>query len=430
MSARETALSVLTVYRKHGVWLDEALKRQIEHDGLDRRDAALVTRLCSSVVQNRMLLDYWIGLFLHSHAQPVVTDILRLAVCQIMLMDKIPEHAAVNEAVEQAKRHANPRAGGLVNAVLRNLLRQRQSLHLPEKLSDRYSHPAGLIMLLRENVGEELLIPLLECHNQPIPIYLQVNTLRIDSASLLEKLTAEGYTAQEHPWLDDCLLLGGGGIERSEAYREGLFYVQDPAAQLAVLAADLQPEQHVLDCCAAPGGKSFAAAIRMKDRGSLLSCDFFAYKVDRIRRGAERLGLKTITALPQDATIPREEWRGRFDAVLADVPCSGFGVIRKKPDIRYKELAPLERLPELQLKILDTQADYVKPGGVLLYSTCTVLRRENEEVVSAFLERHPEYGTEPFSLPNDVEAAQGMITLLPCVHDTDGFFICKLRRHA
>lgn len=431
MSARDTALSVLIDCRKNGAWMDAALKQHLSRDRLDRRDAALATRLCAAVLQNRMLLDAWISRYLKgklSALQPVVLDVLRLAVCQLRFFDKLPPNAVVNEAVEQAKRLANPRAAALVNALLRAMLRDPAKLTLPTELSLRYSHPAALVELLRENVGEEKLEALLASHNEAPPANIQTNLLKNDTPTLRDSLEAEGLHAEAHPWLPDCLLLSGGGIEQSAAFREGAFYVQDAAARLAVLALSPEPGERVLDCCAAPGGKSFAAAVTMQNRGELISCDIHPHKTKLIEAGAERLGISLIRALQKDASVPDPAWAGSFDRIIADVPCSSLGVIRKKPDIRYKELAPTERLPQVQRRILEAQATHLKPGGTLVYSTCTVLRRENEAVVESFLADHPEFYLEPFAVPGVGTVETGMKTLLPCDEGTDGFFIARLRK--
>ena len=429
MSARDSALQVLIACRKNGAWMDAALKQQLGKDRLDRRDAALATRLCACVMQNRLLLDEWIGRYLkgkRSDLQPVVLDVLRLAVCQLRFFDKLPPSAVVDEAVKQTKRLANQRAAGLVNALLRNMLRDPSRLTLPTDLPLRYSHPKELVELLRENVGAERLEALLESHNQAPAVCVQVNRLRTDAEALRESLAAEGMEAQPHPWLPDCLLVSGGGIEQSAAFRDGLFYVQDPAAKLAVLALDPEPGEHILDCCAAPGGKSFAAAIRMENRGSVTACDIHPHKIQLLEAGAARLGIDCLSAKERDASVPNPEWAGRFDRILADVPCSGLGVIRKKPDIRYKDLGPTERLPEVQRRILEAQATHLRPGGTLVYATCTILRRENEAVVEAFLAEHSEFSVVPLELPVIGRVESGMKTLLPCVEGTDGFFFAKL----
>ena len=430
MSARDTALSVLIDCRKNGAWMDAALKQHLSRDRLDRRDAALATRLCAAVLQNRLLLDEWISRFLKgklSGLQPVVLDVLRLAVCQLRFFDKLPPNAVVNEAVDQAKRLANPRAAGLVNGLLRAMLRDPSRLGLPADLPTRYSHPAPLVELLRENVGEARLEPLLASHNEAPPTCIQTNLLKTDTPALQAALEAEGLSAAPHPWLPDCLLLSGG-VEQSAAFREGLFWVQDAAAKMAVLALEPRPGERLLDCCAAPGGKSVAAAVAMGNEGCVTACDIHAHKTKLIESAAARLGVTVIEALQKDASVPDPAWRERFDRILADVPCSGLGVIRKKPDIRYKDLGPLAGLPAVQRRILEAQATHLKPGGVLVYSTCTILKRENEELVEAFLADHPEFSLEPFDLPGVGSVPTGRKTLLPCDEGTDGFFIAKLRK--
>ena len=426
LNARDAALKALVACRRNGAWSDGALKELLK--GLDRRDAALASRLCYGVLQNRTLLDFWIDAFVKGKLQPVVREILRLAVYQLNFLDKVPSSAAVNEAVDQAKRFANPSAGRLVNGVLRNML--RTGLPQPEDLATRYSHPQVLVDLLTEEFGEETTRRLLESHNGAPATVLQVNTLMTNRDELLSRLLAEGVTAREHPWLPDCITVSAtGDLEQLPSYREGLFYVQDAAARLVVKAAGLQPGMKVLDCCAAPGGKSFAAAMEMKNRGVLISCDIHPHKIALLEKGAERLHISILTARLQDASKPVEDWKNAMDAVLADVPCSGLGVIRKKPEIRDKNLAQTERLPALQRAILDTQAQYVKPGGILLYSTCTILRRENEAVAEDFLQNHPEFALETVEFPKGSGIPAGpMTTLLPCDHGTDGFFICKFRR--
>ena len=230
--------------------------------------------------------------------------------------------------------------------------------------------------------------------------------------------------------MPQCLMISStGSLEQMEAFQKGLFYVQDAAAKLSVLCAQLPENSQVLDCCAAPGGKTFAAAIAMGGTGQIISCDVYRHKIELIQNGARRLGLTNIEARVQDAAQAEPQWIGKMDTVIADVPCSGYGIIRKKPDIRYKDPEDMKHLPQLQLKILENQAQYVKPGGLLLYSTCTLVRQENEGVVEAFLERDPDFFPEPLKLPDNFpENTSGMLTLVPGEYDTDGFFICRLRR--
>ena len=428
MTGRDAALRALLACRKSGAWSDGALKELLR--GMERREAALASRLCYGVLQNRMLLDWQLARFTRlEKLQPAVHEILRLALYQLTLTDKIPASAAVNEAVEQAKRFANPQAARLVNAVLRNALRA-QPLPQPESLSVKYSHPQELTELFLEQFGPETTETLLKSHNEAPQTVLQINLLRTTTQEVMKALLGANVECSVHPWLPDCLTVRGtGSLEQLAAFEQGLLYVQDAAARLAVEAAGLEPDMRVLDCCAAPGGKSFAAAIAMQNRGSITSCDIHPHKLQLIERGAARLGISILQTRLQDASKPVPEWENAMDAVLADVPCSGLGVIRKKPDIRYKNLAQTERLPEIQLAILRQQAHYVKPGGVLLYSTCTILKRENEDVVQAFLRDEPQFFAETVHFPQNSGIPDGaMTTLLPCTHGTDGFFICKLRR--
>ena len=437
MGARETALNALIACRKEKAWSNGVLKEYIQRDRLDSRDAALATKLCYGVLQNRQRLDFYLQQLLTGKLKdlhPVVHDILHLGLYQIFELDKIPDSAAVNESVTLTKKYnKNPKAASLVNGVLRNAVRSRGKLKEPQSYADKYSHPDPLISLLKANLPKGKLEPMLIANNASPETVVQVNTLRITADQLLQRLEGEHVSAKPHDWMIDCLVLSGtGSIENLPSFKEGLFYVQDPAAKLSVLCAKLPKEDiDVLDCCSAPGGKSFAAAIAMEGHGQITSCDVHAHKTGLIENGAARLGLTNITVRQQDATVHVPEWVETKDVVIADVPCSGLGIIRKKPDIRYKNLDELKELPALQLAILENQSTYVKKGGVLLYSTCTVLKAENEDIVSAFLSKHDDFYTEPLELPEVFPKNEsGMLTLIPGDYDTDGFFICRLRRKA
>ena len=439
MNARKTALDVLIACRKQGAWSNGALKEYIARDRLDRRDGALAARLCYGVIQNRNKLDFYLKQLLTGNLKdlhPVLRDILHLGLYQLYELDKIPEAAAVNESVDLARKYCRQQrfAPGLVNGVLRSAVRNKDSLKQPKSLEDRYSHPQKLIDLLKDYVGSDRLEPMLRANNDIPATVVQVNTLKTTAEKLQEALQREGVTAQSHEWMPDCLVLGGtGNLEQLQAFKDGLFYVQDAAARLSVICAQIpkDPELHLLDCCAAPGGKTFAAAIAMENKGEISSADVHPHKTVLIQRGAERLGLTNVTVYQQDATGIHPDWTEKMDVVLADVPCSGYGIIRKKPDIRFKEPESMAELPDIQLKILLRQAEYVKPGGVLLYSTCTLVRRENEGVVETFLQCRNDFTLEPLPLPKPFpENTTGMLALVPGEYDTDGLFICRLRRNA
>lgn len=436
-TAREVAMLTLTACEKQGAWSDGHLKQMLREQHLDSRDAALATRLCFGVLQNRMLLDWHLASFCNTPLHKLdlkVLCALRVAAYQLLFLDKIPASAAVNEAVNLTKKHCrNPRAAGMVNGILRAMLRQEslpapKGEDLPETLSVQYSHPRWLVEEFISALGPEGAEALLAADNTQPPISAQVNTCKATTEQTMELLASEGVHAQPHPQMRDCLVLSEtGNLERLQAFRDGLFYVQDCAARLAVTAARLQPGQRVLDCCAAPGGKSFAAAIDLENRGEVISCDIHPHKIKLLEAGRDRLGLSVIRPMLQSASECRVEWVDGFDTVITDVPCSGLGIIRKKPDIRYKDPEPIKGLPTIQAKILDNCSAYVKPGGTLIYATCTLLRRENEDVVLAFLAEHPEYEPEPLGL-NVTGGDQSMLTFWPHIHHTDGFFVARLRK--
>ena len=436
MGARETALNALIACRKDGAWSNGVLKEYVHRDRLDSRDAALAARLCYGVLQNRNKLDFYLKQLLTGKLKalhPVVHDILHLGLYQIYEMDKIPESAAVNESVDLAKKYCKKQrfAPGLVNGVLRNAVKTKGQLKEPASLEDQYSHPWELIKLLRDYVGKDRIEMMLKANNEAPSTTVQVNTLKVTAEELTQRLAGESVTSVPHDWMADCLVLSGtGDLEKLESFKEGLFYVQDPAAKLSVLCAQLPKEAiRILDCCSAPGGKSFAAAMATEGKAEITSCDVHEHKVAIIGKGAQRLGLEKITPRLQDATENVPEWNDSFDALICDVPCSGYGIIRKKPDIRYKNPADMAALPELQLQILKNQARYVKKGGVLIYSTCTLVRAENEGVVEAFLKENDNYTLEPLPLPDVFpQNESGMLALVPGEYDTDGFFIARLRR--
>ncbi len=440
MDAREAALLTLNTCQRQGGWSDGALKKQLAAGGLEGREAALATQLCFGVVQNQLLLDFYLSKFSNiplRRMESKVVQALRLGLYQMLFLSRIPQSAAVNSSVELTRTHCkNPRAPGMVNAILRSL--QRNLNQLPtipkndpaEYLSILYSHPVWLVEELLPLLGSEGTAEYLQANNSQPPITAMVNTTRATTQQVAQLLAEQGVEVASHPWLEDCLILNKtGNLERLDAYQQGLFYVQDPASRLMALASGASRDMRVLDVCAAPGGKSFAAAIQMDNQGEVISCDLHPHKKKLIQAGADRLGLSIIKPMTADGKVRREEWVSAFDLVLVDAPCSGLGVIRKKPDIRYKDPEPLADLPQVQEAILENAAGYVKPGGVLMYSTCTILPRENGEIVAAFLKKHPEFVREAFTLPGPAgEVSEGEITLWPQVHQTDGFFICKLRK--
>lgn len=431
MPARTTALKGLIAIRTNDAWSDAVLGDLIKKAELGQKDAALCTTLVYGVLQNRALLDHYIDSFLQGRKrlQPVLRDILRLAVYQILFLDRIPDSAAVNEAVKLAKSHFSQREAGLCNGILRNLLRQKDSLTPPRDYHIRYSHPSDLVDLMKASVGKKLEC-ILAADNSSPETSVVVNTLKCSPEMLEESLRGSGVSVTPHPWLKNGYLLKGtGSMDKLPAFREGLLQVQDAAARLSVDVIGLKPGMKVLDLCSAPGGKSMAAAMHMENQGKILSCDLHGGKLPQIEMAAERLGVTILSTMENDASLFRPEWEGTFDAVIADVPCSGLGVIRKKPDIRYKNLQDMEALPPIQRSILENAGRYVRPGGDLLYSTCTILKRENEDIVHDFLASHREYDLVPLDLPEGLlEQETGMLTLYQGIDHCDGFFLCHMRK--
>lgn len=440
-TAREAAALALFAMQEDGAWSDGALHQQLAAAALSGRDAALASRLVYGTVQNEMLLDWYLRHFSSVRLKkiaPRVRTCLRMGLYQLILMDKIPSHAAVDETVALVRRYcrADGRTVSFANAVLRHAVDAVQNgslpvLDCPDKESYyalRYSHPEWLVRLWSEQFGQKMAGQLCQADNADTPVSVRVNLLKTTPEAACAALENAGMTVQVHPAFDDMLLCTGGDVAATAAFQAGEITVQDAASALAASVADPKPGDTVLDCCAAPGGKSFAMAGHMQGRGSVISCDIYEHKLTRIQEGAQRLGLTNIQTALQDASVTRNEWKGTADVVLCDVPCSGLGIIRKKPEIRYKDPAELENLPALQAKILQNCAQYVKDGGTLVYSTCTILQRENEDVVRAFLAANPQFEAVPWEHKVCGTREDGMVTLLPPVHQTDGFFIAKMRK--
>ena len=440
-TAREVAAFTLFSMEGEGAWSDGALHYYLERAKLNSKDRALATRLAYGVVQNQMLCDWYLRQFSSvrlGKIQPRVKICLRLGIYQLVLSDRIPAHAAVSETVGLIRNygHTTERTVGFANGILRAIAQAAEKdtlprLNCPDKenfYSLRYSHPEWLVRLLSDQYGQKQTAAILEANNETAPVSIRVNRAKMTRDAAYHRLTDDGFAVYIHEKEQAMLWAESGDIAAHPLFQEGAVTIQDTASAVCVEVLDAKPDAFVLDCCAAPGGKTFYIAERMENRGKLYACDIYAHKLEKIREGAERLGFSIIQPTLQDATELREGWMEQADSVLCDVPCSGMGIIRKKPEIRYKDAHETEALPEIQAQILRNCAQYVKQGGTLVYSTCTILERENEAVVRDFLQTHPDFEAVPMTHPVFGTAENGMITLLPSVHGTDGFFIAKLRR--
>ena len=439
MTAREAALTALERCRRDGAWSGSSIDGIIKKYALDRREAALAARLCLGVLQNSLLCDYYIGCYCSTEPkrlEPKLHDILMLGVYQILFLDRIPARAAVNESVALCRKCGMSRASGLANAVLRRIAENKSAGTLPaipseggaEYLSIKYSHPEWLASRIISERGYDFAEAFLACNNRPAPLTIQVNTLKISPEDYRRALLRAGIDFEYDERLSGCFVLSGGNVAELPGFAEGLFYVQDRAARTAAEIAAPEQGMTVLDACSAPGGKSFAAAIAMEGEGQILSCDIHPHKLKLIDSGAKRLGISCLRTMLADAREHHAAWDRAADVVIADVPCSGLGIIRKKPDIRYKNPEELAQLPIIQREILENVCRYVRSGGVLIYSTCTILPEENEQVTEAFLQAHPEFERTAFTLPLPIGTCDGQLTLWPQRHGTDGFYICRMRR--
>lgn len=436
-SARLAALTALEKCRRAGAWSDAVLGSVMDREKLSGSDRALCSALCCGVIQNYALLDYYIDCFSSvksAKLEPKVRDVLRVSAYQLVFMDRIPPRAAVNEGVSLCKSLGYARAAGLVNAVLRRIsegpLPEVRAGSRERELEIKYSCPRELVSCFISLLGETEAEALLRAQNEPPALSIMTNTVKTTAAELLDRLAAAGADAQMHPYLPDCILARDtGDVSRLPGFDEGCFYIQDAAARMAVMAAAPQPGARILDACSAPGGKSLAAAVMTGGRAEIVACDIGEKKLSRIEKSAARLGFgDIITTRAQDGSVFVPEWEGVFDTVICDVPCSGLGVIRKKPDIRMKPFSEFERLPEIQLAILRNCARYVRPGGTLLYSTCTLRTEENEDVFERFAAENTDFSRKDFTLPGGIASENGMARFWPQRHGTDGFFAAVLRR--
>ena len=438
--ARETALEVLMQVDSANAWSDGGLKRTIAKNKLDSRDAALATRLCYGVIQNRMLLDYYIGCWCSQRPErleSVIRNILRLGGYQILFLDKVPPRAAVNEAVEMTKRHRREKAAGMVNAILRKFAANREDMPpLPkgspaQTLSLRYSHPRWLVERLLSLIGEEETEAYLRMNNQVVPTTIQTNPLKGTPEELEKLLRQTGAQVEPHPWLAGCFSVSGtGDLEQLSAFREGRFTVQDAAARLVATVATPAQEDRVLDGCAAPGGKTTHLATLGGPSCVVYGGDIHEHKLRLIEYNAQKLGLKNVRTLLQNGCTIGQKYAGKADRVLVDAPCSGLGVLRHKIDLRWrKNPSDLRTLPALQRRILDSASQCVRPGGILVYSTCTMNDDENSRIVAAFLKNHPEFHVENATQWLPVPGHEGpFIQLLPQRDGLDGFFIARMKK--
>ena len=434
MNIRQIALRILDEYEAGDKYINLALSSHLT-DGLSREEKAALTALLYSSVERSLTYDYYICAISKrsdGDIDPHTKNILRLGLCQLLDMHSIPDFAAVNETVKLAR---NKGEKAFVNGVLRHAANNKDSLPMPDEnknyrryLSVKYSFPLAIVKHLDRLYGREATESILSFYNTEKYTDITLNTLKTTQNEYMDRLAELGITAEQNEFAKSSLRIPTSvNPERLPGFSEGLFFVQDRASAICSEVLSAEENELVIDVCSAPGGKSLASAIHSSDKAEIYSFDLHESKLSLISDSAKRLGMNSIKVDQRDATKPDESLIGKADKVICDAPCSGLGVLGKKPDLRYKDLAAAFELPELQLDILTASARYLKRGGTLVYSTCTLNHAENEDIVRVFLENNREFESVPFTVGN-IDCAEGMLTLLPHIHNTDGFFIAKIRR--
>ena len=440
-NSRNIALKVLLKIEQDNAYSNLALNYAIKENKLNSLDSSFVSALVYGVLEKQITLDYIIKQYSKIPLRKIELKtkiILRMGIFQLIFMDKIPESAAVNESVNLAKKHKLQKSAGFINGILRSVTRAEVKYTLPDSsdkiyfYSIKYSVPQELVRLWLDSYGEENTEKLLQSLCGRPKLCVRVNTLKTNTKLLQENFADCNIKSTVIPFMTDALYLENtGSIERIKAYKDGLFHVQDLSSQLCVKYLDPKPHNIMFDICSAPGGKSFTAAQFMQDKGKIFDFDLYDAKLNLIRSGAKRLGISSIVAAKRDAANPAVPLP-LADRILCDVPCSGLGVLSRKPEIRYKENLISEDLPQLQYKILCNSAENLAVGGRLVYSTCTLNPKENNSNVSRFLEEHPDFCGVNIELPDEITRSfkeqSYEITLMPHTAGTDGFYFAVLER--
>jgi 16S rRNA (cytosine967-C5)-methyltransferase len=433
--ARQLAAESLMQVGRRGAWSNLVLDSVLRQYKPEPRDSALISALFYGVLERGVTLNACIAA--HSKTpleklSPQVAEVLRLGLYQLLYMDSIPDHAAVAESVDLVRTLGKPKAAGFVNGVLRAFLRTNKAIPLPKgpkdlRLSVEYACPLSLVQFWLKSYGEAETIRVLKASLGRPPLFVRVNTLLITPGELISRLAAHGVEAKEDKFIPNCLELeNAGALRELPEFKRGFFHVQDKASQLCAAALGVTAGSRVLDTCAAPGGKSFTLAELMGDEGEIISCDIHEHRVGLIKERQKKLQIKCVKPEARDMTI-FDTALGAFDFVLCDVPCSGLGTIRRKPELKRKFAAgfsEIAELPDLQYKLLFTASQYCKANGRVIYSTCTLNPAENEQIVARFLRENPDFA--PASLPEFLGGGSSKTFLGEL--DADGFFISAITR--
>lgn len=448
-NARSMALEVLYAVDHEGAFSNIALNRVLEKYKPEKLDRGFITELVYGTLRTLNTLDWVLGGFLKKPLEglpPWIKNILRMGVYQILHMEKVPDSAACNESANLARNYGHAGTVKLVNGVLRNVVRNKEQLEFPDMETDpvksiaiRYSHPEWLVSRWIQEFGPDAAAKLCQANNEIPSNTIRTNTLRITRDELRQNLAAEGIDASPGRCAPETLIIEGfKSVGSIAAHQSGLFMVQDESSTLVGHAVHPKPGSLVIDACSAPGGKSTHMAQLMENRGQIISADIHPHKMDLIRENADRLGVEIIKPVVLDAAELDLQFAGKADYILVDAPCSGLGVLRRRPEIRWRKRPDqIDELHSLQVKILNSAAACLKPGGILVYSTCTITHEENTDVIEEFLDNNRDFSLEDLAgyLPEDLaqmpgtdDLSRGFVQFLPHIHGMDGFFIARMKK--
>lgn len=432
MNSREIILDILLEISGQNEYSNILITAVLnKYDYLEPREKAFIKHVAEGTLERRIQIDYVLDRYSKvpvRKMKPLIRELLRMSVYQILFMENVPDAAVCNEAVKLAKKRRFQTLQGYVNGVLRTIVREKDKIPYPERDKDIvryfsvcYSMPEWLVRHFQKAYGDEKTEKILQgfLERQPVCVRIDENLEEETRKEILDAWKRDGVKVKSHPALSYAFLLEGTeGISRLYGYQEGYFTVQDVSSMMVVEKAGIQTGNVVLDVCAAPGGKTMHAACKLHGSGRVIACDVTEYKTQKIEENCERLGYENVTVRVQDARVFDETLEEKADIVIADVPCSGLGVIGKKQDIKYRVTEEsLQQITELQREIIRNVVRYVKPGGTLMYSTCTINSGENEKMVEWICEQ---FGFEK----------NRMVQLLPGIDETDGFFYARLRRNS
>ncbi|MCK9267190.1 MAG: 16S rRNA (cytosine(967)-C(5))-methyltransferase RsmB [Alkaliphilus sp.] len=443
MNSREGALLILYEINEKDAFSNIAINRELRNKSYNRLDKNLITELVYGVLENQIYIDYIIEQFSTvkiKKMNPYTLNLLRLGIYQLFFLEKIPDFAAVNETVDISKKYCR-RTTGFINGILRNVRRNRENIKLPsldkniaEYLSIKYSHPQWLVKMFLNNFDKDFTEGLLKANNAVPDLYVRINTLKITVDDCIKLFIDGGYTVEQNSFIEEAVIVKGlHSIEQSDLYKKGYIQIQDLGSMLVTKILDPEEGDLVIDVCGAPGGKAAHMAQLMNNKGSIIARDIYDHKLGLIERNAKRLGISIIRTEKFNGNVLDKKMLNKANKVLVDAPCSGLGIIRRKPEIKYrKQYSDIRAITALQYDILKNASRYVKSGGVLVYSTCTISPKENEDIVRKFLIHNPDYTLADIGdkyrdfFPG--KHPENMIQLYPNIHNTDGFFISKMER--